>query len=125
MADGLDDLPDKLRNSLSEVIYGRWDVVRLIERAAAEIDLLRSSLAAKDKALKNCRLAADHILAPVTMELGRYLSDAPATDLVPLLVEHKIKITGKQFRDLYEATGDRVLEGAAGDNDADPEPQKT
>lgn len=67
-------------------------------------DRLRSQLALKDKVLADVKLAADRILAHITMDLGRYLYDAPDTDLVPLMIEYGVSLTGKQFMNLYKAT---------------------
>lgn len=56
--------------------------------------------------------AADLILARVTAEIGRYVAQATDEDMVPMMVETGVEITGKMFRDLYEATDRAALSGS-------------
>lgn len=92
--------------------YGEFDA----ERARANADFIANApryARTLLQALKTARrdaleAAADAILVRVTMELGRYLYDAPDMDLVPLLAKYKVELTAKMFMDLHRATDDRA-----------------
>lgn len=53
--------------------------------------------------------AADDILVRVTAEVGRYVILATDEDMVPMLAETGVVLTGKMFRRLYEATDRAAL----------------
>lgn len=48
--------------------------------------------------------AADAILAPLTMEVGRLLEEAPTHEITIVAFGEEIKLTAKHFMDLYRAT---------------------
>lgn len=48
--------------------------------------------------------AADAILAPLTMECGRLLEENPSHIIVIIAFGEEIKLTAKNFMDLYKAT---------------------
>lgn len=100
-------MSDELTGCADDQIYGHFTANEV--RMAAEITRLHSSLAIRDKALEDAKAAADGILVHVTMYLGRYLYDAPDVDLVPLLAKDGVKITGKQFMALFNATDAQAL----------------
>lgn len=52
------------------------------------------------------RKAADAILAPLTMEVGRLLEENPGAEVIIVAFGEEIKLTAKHFMDLYKATDD-------------------
>jgi hypothetical protein len=67
-----------------------WDAARVIA------DLCSTLRAAK--------LAADSILAPMTMEVGRLMFDAPDEEITLIAYGDTIKIPASKFNALYRAT---------------------
>ena len=86
--DGYEDRAEQARTALSEL-------------QAREAVLIETHTEACD--------AADHLLAHVTAEVGRYLYDAPDTNLVPMLAETNVTLTGAMWMRLYKATARTAL----------------
>ncbi len=53
---------------------------------------------------KNVISAADAILAPLTMEVGRLMEDAPDHEMIIRAYGQRIKIPASKFMALYRAT---------------------
>lgn len=63
-----------------------------------------SHVAKLEDRLAEAKKAADAILAPLTMEVGRLMEDAPSHEIVITAFGEEIKLTAKHFMDLYRAT---------------------
>lgn len=84
----------------------------------------REEISSLREAAARAKKAADAILAPVTMELGRVLYDAPEENLVPLMIEYGVELSAGKFMALYEATEERQCTCHPADNPPHPCSQK-
>jgi hypothetical protein len=82
----------------------RW---QLTHTAPAHLSIdhpVQADLAAAADKLDAAKKAADAILAPLTMEVGRLLEENPGADVLIVCFGEEIKLTAKHFMDLYDTT---------------------